>query len=366
MSKEIIFTRYLYEKAEVEISLFLSLLSKKEEEALFWGYELYYSGFQNDLIDQLWKIYYDFYASLNPGFYTYLSKKLKNLESKTLGSVIQNFIIRAFNLDVFILRQIQNHFELPKTEKNLKKVLLEEESPLDYEALVSILYQSTDKELLKQLDINNNEFVNCKKTWKKIEKRKTKVDKKIVLCALLLNIYGNKQKKQMGKNIYICSDPSNFVMYETIEVDLTPQENKKIPNLPAYKILPLACIYSISESKFLSTFQLKRETKTTKREAYLNNWLDYTWKSPVWLERIQSYGGTIQENNKVLFEDEEKEEDFYKHYGYEPDEQKKEVQERSIQEIQKTDQEINILSFYQEFSKKSFLELDNEYLKLTL
>ena len=34
------FTRYLYEKEEVEYSLLITLLSQKES-AFFWGYELF-------------------------------------------------------------------------------------------------------------------------------------------------------------------------------------------------------------------------------------------------------------------------------------------------------------------------------------
>lgn len=42
----VIFTRYLYELSFVESSLELSLLDKKREEALFWVYEIYHSGFK--------------------------------------------------------------------------------------------------------------------------------------------------------------------------------------------------------------------------------------------------------------------------------------------------------------------------------
>ena len=52
----IIFTRYLYLKDEVEIALLASLLNKKDD-ALFWAFELYFSGFESELIEILWKIY---------------------------------------------------------------------------------------------------------------------------------------------------------------------------------------------------------------------------------------------------------------------------------------------------------------------
>ena len=67
IENELQFTRYLYEKDEVKISLIMSILNKKDD-AIFWAYELYYSGFQNELVDLFWSLYYDFYYTLNPSF----------------------------------------------------------------------------------------------------------------------------------------------------------------------------------------------------------------------------------------------------------------------------------------------------------
>ena len=187
------------------------------------------------------------------------------------------------------------------------------------------------------------------------------------MLAYLLHEYGVKQKKPMGKNIYIHSEPLEFLKFQTLEVDLTPKENKRVPKLPAYQVLPFVTSYSIfkedNESTFLSLFEIQRERgKKNKREAYLSDWLHYACKSPIWLERIKRYGGILQENNKVLFENEDCEEDFYEHYGYEPDEQKKEVQERSIQEIL-TNKKASVSTFYHKFSKKSFFEMEEDYLE---
>jgi hypothetical protein len=282
-------------------------------------------------------------------------------EPKYVGSIIQNFIIRPFNLDVFMLKQIQDQFEIPNKEKNDIENLLKK-NPLDYELLLQIVFKSNEEECLSLVDDK------IKKEWKKIEKAKLSVfiDKKTMMLAYLLHEYGLKQKKPMGKNIYIHCDKSDFEMYKTKEVDLTPKENKKVAKLPAYQILPLVTSYSIynedNYQKFLSLFEIQREKgEINKRESYLTDWLYYASKSPLWSERIHKYGGKIQENKKILFEKEEKEEEFYEHYGYEPDEQKKEVQERSIQEIS-TNNIVSIQTFYQEFSKKGFFEIEEEYL----
>jgi hypothetical protein len=47
---EPILTRYLYLKAEVERSLVWAILDHDECRALFWGYELYFSGFDQEVI----------------------------------------------------------------------------------------------------------------------------------------------------------------------------------------------------------------------------------------------------------------------------------------------------------------------------
>ena len=45
-----IFTRYLYLHDEVKIALMASLLNKSNA-SIFWAYELYYSGFENELVE---------------------------------------------------------------------------------------------------------------------------------------------------------------------------------------------------------------------------------------------------------------------------------------------------------------------------
>ena len=59
-NEDIIFTRYLYIKDEVEIALLTNILEKKEE-SVFWAYELYFSGFQKEVFQYLWDIYYNFF-----------------------------------------------------------------------------------------------------------------------------------------------------------------------------------------------------------------------------------------------------------------------------------------------------------------
>ena len=81
ISSDIVFTRYLYVKDEVYVSLLVSILNKSDD-SIFWALELYYSGFIKELLNLLWKIYYDFFATLNPTFEKYLLKKYKEFGQK--------------------------------------------------------------------------------------------------------------------------------------------------------------------------------------------------------------------------------------------------------------------------------------------
>ena len=61
-----VFTRYLYELHQVEYSLQCSLLDKCREEALYWAYELYHSGFQYEVWQWVLNLHIEFYEEYNP------------------------------------------------------------------------------------------------------------------------------------------------------------------------------------------------------------------------------------------------------------------------------------------------------------
>ena len=114
---DLVFTRYLYVKDEVRIALLVSILNKSDD-AIFWAYELYHSGFKNEVFELIWKIYYDFFATLNPTFEAYLLKKHKELimtddssHDRIICSIIQDLLFRQFNSDVFIIHSICENFE---------------------------------------------------------------------------------------------------------------------------------------------------------------------------------------------------------------------------------------------------------------
>ena len=341
MSKDFVFTRYLYEKEEVELALNFALLNKKDEEALFWAYELYYSGFQTDLIQLLWDIYYQFYACMNPAFHVYLLKKLKLLDndSRVLGCIINNLLTRPFNLDTFTLCQL--YIEQNNDFENLFKGTTEKGTETKE---ITQLFDFTKEEeklfdqLVSYFELDKTKMKKC------IYNKNIPVDTKIIIVSYILYHYGEKRKKRMGKKIYVQTSPEELIMYETIQVNLNSKENNLTPILPAYKILSLACLFPINGSEYLHLFKLKRETQDIS-QAYLNDWLKYVVNTPIWAKRMEERMDEFKED-----------EDFYQHYGYEPDEQKKETQDKSIQEIH-NNHNLNKKTwdhFYSDFNKNSF------------
>lgn len=349
-----VFTRYLYEKEEVKLSLLLAILNRKEEAA-FWAYELYHSGFKDELKTLFWTIYYDFFASVNPGFSIYLIKQLKEpiKDDKIVAQLVEDFKIRPFNLDVFMLRHQVKLFEIEKSDSM-------EVNNGDYSGLASyILDDISEEKLEKYLENAIDYFVE---KGLKINKKKMITDynkiikvanccKKVIMLSQILYLYSLEKKLKMGKNLYFSVEPEDVVMYDTI---FTSQKIK------AYRVLELGRMYEIDSDNYLSLFKLKRE-KQNIRDAFLNNWLYYTLNTPFWRKQIEKYNGIINNTEKIIYfnEDTDDFDNFWELFNYEPDEQKKIVQDKSIKEL------INVRtwkSFYNEKKGSGLVHMADEFL----
>jgi hypothetical protein len=362
------FTRYLYEKDEVKITLLMSLLNKSDE-ALFWAYELFYSGFKDELINWIWSIYYDFYYSKNASFEKYLSNKLTKptdetkatdeFKDKLIALIINNLLIRPFSIDVFILKKITSTeakeiILFPIFKKKLEKSLSDE----NYLEIASLILNKLDENLcVKTLVVVISFFIECglkideKKIIKEYQKMIKINDKKTLLLSRIIQYFTLLKNIKLGKNLYAHVDDEDIVIYETI--NYIPENNKFLP----YKILPVACMFNIDSNNYLSLFHLKRD-KYNIDLAYRYNWLFYASYSPLWKKRILKYNGIIDDKEKkIIFSDENDEELFYNEFGYEPDEQKIKVQQKSIQIIKK---ERSWLSFYNDYKNNSIIKINAE------
>ena len=348
---DLVFTRYLYIKDEVRIALLVSILNKSDD-SIFWAYELYYSGFKHELFNLIWKIYYDFFATINPTFEAYLFKKhkewiLKNGENDPtqdciVSSIIQNLLFRPFNCDIFIMRNLCENFEVEITydcskitniitaTQNINQWILLE----DFRS-ISQWILNVNKGLINVLDIYTiflDTFENeLKLTKAKLIKDfmfviKLNISPNIILLTKIMILFSKKHNLKKGKSIYIGVEPSDIISYETIS------------NIRHYNILEDAYICSIDRLKHLSLFKLKR-SKYNIKEQYLNNWEYHASFSPLWSKRIRQFGGYPNYmKQKIIFKDvpdDELMQEFYYLYGLEPDEQTLETQNKSIQTIEK-------------------------------
>jgi len=102
-------TRYLYQMIEVKQSLFIALINKNPDEALYWTYELYYSGFEEEVYEYIILIYETLYQSSNPSLENLIKEKYKkwleigsNSETNTdIGSIIYTLTLRPYCLIQF-------------------------------------------------------------------------------------------------------------------------------------------------------------------------------------------------------------------------------------------------------------------------
>jgi hypothetical protein len=149
-----IFTRYLYIKDEVRIALLISILNKNKEEAMFWSDELYYSGFEDELVTLISKIVYDFFMTMNPCL-------VKLLVKNNYKEIIDELVLRAFNTDIFMLRNICEQFEIQDAEdkendRSIAAGFLSEETPTGLQKLAKIMEKKTKKKPKKRTKPTTN------------------------------------------------------------------------------------------------------------------------------------------------------------------------------------------------------------------
>jgi hypothetical protein len=348
---KIIFTRYLYVKDEVNLALVTSLLDKKEK-AIFWAYELYYSGFEVELFNHLWKIYFDFYYTLNPSFYDYFVKKQKEWRKMSKGSekdkiikmIVSDLLMRPYNLDTFLLRQIATNFDIEFdapahiTVDHIESMNISQINNWfinkNYTKIAEfVLHQCKEQYLDELLTFVSSYFKAL--TSKKLVEHKinknlptVKTEKRHMILAYIMLQFTLMDELKMGKKLYVIVEDKDVIPFETIYSDYDK-------SFYPYKILPKAYLYGIDDDNYLSLFKLQRNA-INLNDAYFKHWEYYAAHSPVWYERIKKCKGTINHELKnIEFPDDDFFEDFYDSYNYETDEQKPETTNKSIKNIVK-------------------------------
>lgn len=369
-------TRYLYICNDVYHALLLSILNKSDD-AIFWAYELYYSGYYKGLFDFIWKIYYDFFATLNPSFEQYLIKKQTQYYSTSnssrdiiVSTIIQDLLIRDFNTDIFTIRILCSTFNVEydrdaklKIDKQIR-LWIENNS---YRDLSIFIMQLTNNDkileyftliydiIIKHINPNNIDKTLNKETFI-LQFNKiiivNQVHAKIILLSRVLYLFLKKNGFKEGKLFYMSVTDSDIINYKTIDY----KECKPRDTLKSNFFL------SIQNIQLLNLFKLTRNNYT---DFELFNMLTYRWLynasfSPIWFNRIKKYGGYIDYSRlDVKFISDAHFENFYEKYNYEPDEQPNEIQNRIIG---KNELKSSWQDFYEKFKNNGLISLDDEEL----
>ena len=360
---DLVFTQYLYIKEEVRLALLVSILNKSND-AIFWAYELYYSGFKYELLNLIWKIYYDFFATLNPAYESYLLKKHKELLSdnqeneRIISSIINDLLFRPFNSDVFMLRNVCETFIIEIEYNEITETLKQWITNNDFRSIAQwVLNVNKSIPLQEIYDICLDIFdikVKGKLTKEFVSATRLDINNNIILLAKIMTLFSRKAELKKGKSIYINVEPEDVIIYEPITGS---------NDLKNHKILEIAYMCGIDDLKHLSLFKLTRN-KYNLQEKYWYNWEYHASFSPVWSKRIQQHKGYTDYNKqKVIFKEDPNDElmqDFYGLYGLEPDEQKLDVQNKSIQSIEKIH---NWKWFSEKYKKNGLVEVYDEELE---
>ena len=364
----LVFTRYLYIKDEVKIALLISILNKSDD-AIFWAYELYYSGNKNELIEFIWQIYYDFFATQNPTFAAYLSTKLSKeglKEDRLISSIVQNLLIRNYNTDVFLLRTISEQFisELKETI-SVRTLLLNE----DYRGLASHILNNKERKLEEEIEIyksalNYFKLTNQEKRIKDlINELSNKGNSSTILLANIMSLININMNKK-GINFYVRVDPEEVVQYETIEASA---------EIKSYRILRHGCTAKI-ENNWANLFEGFRNqihnfkekekynewTARAAVEKYSDNWLYHAAFSPEWFARIRLCKGYIDYvNQKVRFISDDWEDQFNNQFNLEPDEQSLIVKDNALK---RSEEKGNWQQFFAKYKRDGLIVVLDEEL----
>jgi hypothetical protein len=129
-------TRYLFPTGQVRVSLLMSLLERKTNEALFWAYELYYSGFKENVFKYLERIFYDMYKTANPSLEKFITQtidewKLDSKKDYLLGSIVSTLASRDYCVAEFISNFLNIKCKAIKKPVEKKRKLIIKLNPSD-------------------------------------------------------------------------------------------------------------------------------------------------------------------------------------------------------------------------------------------
>ena len=304
-------TRLLYSVDEVEGSLINSLLMKTDiDVCYYWCSELYYSDCKDerDIFGLIWKIFFDFYAVLNPRLERYIQKKelnwRKEKDIKIIIYIIHNLFYCNTTADVFLLRQYVNVKDncddliIYKTCVNRYNWL--KDFPASFRTLLTAIHKrhlpNAAVQLRKLVDIqDSNKVYNILIRYYSrhtILQPQNIIDKKWkkrlwgdVFHGMLAMIV------HMGVDIEKITYPFVIKQPALATIKMIENHNQMIEERhrdcdKVYRILKDMRMYPIHD--LIGVFHLDRYNVADFKEKNRINWRNYVSNCPLWKYRIEA------------------------------------------------------------------------------
>ena len=354
----LVFTRLLYPKDEVVTSIWECFENKVGyEETLFWCYELYISGFEEDTMQILFSLYFCYVSFHNKDLLNELDELYSKWKFETICEektiYIHLFLQKIYNQKYSnLVKKLLDTYR--QTSKHGKVTLFKGKKPKWLED-----YDTSSRSLLHSISKQNIQNISH---FLKIKEEKSDELEKIELA---LNQYTNANENEyltskyfqgtmitIIANIYPLLDsihtnqtPNNTRHFEYVnsnDTDTTSADSETrfelVPYISTFEEYYPSKVYKILREQRtyktrIANIDQKQlaivQTKKTWQQCYYDDWLYYASFSPLWKNRIEAYDGLIDhKNQKVDFDDLEiykndntRFEEFYNHYNLEPDEQ---------------------------------------------
>lgn len=324
----------LYNMDEVKYSLILSILFQKQhslEECLFWAFEIYHSKYEEALWNILTQLYYDFYYVKNISFEKTLQQSYdewkKTNDFQHIARIVKELHKQQLSTILFEPYYTTNVGDSIETTSNVLNT-----EPFDMLKSVQFLKTQPLNEILilykKRFRVNKKTQTNClfytnqKHRW--IVKLIAKLIKRKTMWI--------KTKLNNGEVEFIrkLQEPSKQV-YKTLKEKRLFEINSNIGLFPLNRFnadTDVVSLWDTTLKKYLPN------DVSIVESAYLHNWEYYARTTPIWKNIFKTYGASFKKK-QIIFPDANKFDEFYDKYGFEPDEQSKETQLKSMKPIEK-------------------------------
>ena len=357
LGQDFVLTQYLYSVQDICQVLATNILLKNKEKTLFWTKELVLSELTDTLIAILWNIYFTYYFPLNPEFYNYLLKQTIRIRTSGVQPITitdtENAGCSTDNSDIMnaFIDIVNNLMIRPFTSDVLREGMRTHDDNITQSFHKPTFFGHTD---IPDTDIMDTTMVEHVITHVAGEQIKPTNRKKIATLFRSLDKLRKNPIKIAGGNVHIPVDIERAARTALIAAYATKQKMGKAlfvtptniqsqdPYTPTYsadKTLQRQTTISMSDELSFCPYDTPIHDDSTRiegasdamRTAFRQHWEYYAYRAPLWERRIEAHrGAPDHDTQRIRWEDDDMQEQFYQSYGYDPDEADAETVMRCI------------------------------------